>query len=74
MSTIASIILALLKIASALLSFARDRQMMQAGADAEIAKASASVLLMTQSAKDVMAQVTGMTEEEVDKALKELEP
>lgn len=74
MTTIVSIILTLLKIADALLTFARDRQMIKAGADAEIAKASASVLLKTESAKEIMAQVTAMSEEQVDKALKELEP
>jgi len=74
MSTIASIILMLLNLASMLLEYARNHQMIQAGADAEIAKASAAVLLKTESAKEIMAQVTSLNEEEVDKALKELEP
>lgn len=74
MSTIASIILALLKLAGILLTFARDRQMMKAGADAEIAKASAAILLQTESAKEIMTKVTSLDEDEVDKALKELEP
>lgn len=74
MSTIASIILTLLKLADALMDFARDRQMMKAGADAEIARASASVLLKTESAKAIMAEVSKLSETQVDKALKELEP
>lgn len=69
-----SLILTLLKIAEAIFDFARDRQLIQAGADAEIAKASASVLLKTRSAKQVMAEVTAMSDDQVDKALKELEP
>lgn len=74
MSTIVSIILALLKLAAILMNFARDRQMIQAGADAEIAKASAAVLLMTESAKQTLQEVTSLDEEQVDKALKGLEP
>lgn len=74
MSTVASIILALLKLAQVILSFAQERKLIQAGADAEIAKASAAVLSKTESAKQIMAEVTAMTEEQVDKTLKGLEP
>jgi hypothetical protein len=73
-SPLASVILSLLKLAGVLLAFARERQMLRAGADAEIAKASASVLLMTQSAKETMARVTAMDEGEVDELMRRLEP
>lgn len=74
MSMTASIILAILKLINVFMSFAQERQLIQAGADAEIAKASASILLKTESAKQVMQEVTAMTEKQVDAALKGLEP
>jgi len=74
MGTMASFIIMLLKLVSALMSFARDRQMLKAGADAEIARASAQVLMMTQAAKETMAKVTAMNEEQVDAMMKDLEP
>ena len=74
MFTCAKIALTLLQLADVLVALARSRQQMQAGADAEIAKASASILLKCQSAKEVMRRVMAMSEAEVDQSLKELEP
>jgi hypothetical protein len=74
MFTYAKIALALLQLADVLVALARSRQQMQAGADAEIAKASASILLKCQSAQEVMGRVVAMSQAEVDQSLKELEP
>ncbi len=74
MFTYAKIALTLLQLADVLVALARSRQQMQAGADAEIAKASASILLKCQSAQEIMGRVVAMSEAEVDQSLKELEP
>ena len=69
-----SIILLTLKIVNAVTGWIRDQQGIQAGEDKEIARASATILLSTQSAKAIMAEVTAMTDEQVDATLKGLEP
>jgi len=74
MFTWAKIALLALQVADMLVTLARSKQQMDAGADREIAKASASILAKTQAAKEVMVEVMGMKDDEVDKALKGLEP
>lgn len=69
-----SVLLALLQIADRLLDIARAKQLIDAGKDAEIAKASASILAKTAAAKAVLKDVMALREDEVDKALRELEP
>lgn len=66
--------LALLKLAGYILDIVREKQQMDAGADRAIAEASASILAKTAAGKEIMAQVMAMTAEQVDAALKELEP
>lgn len=66
--------LALLKLAGYILDIVREKQQMDAGADRAIAEASASILAKTAAGKEIMAQVMAMTPEQVDAALKELEP
>lgn len=68
------IALALLKLANMIVSWVREKQQMDAGHDRAIAEASASILSKTQAAKEIMAKISGMTEAQVDAALKELEP
>jgi hypothetical protein len=68
-----SLILLILRIVDAATNWLRDQQGIKAGEDAEIAKASAAILLKTQSAKQIMAEVTAMTDAQVDEALKRLE-
>lgn len=63
-----------LQLILALVSWLREKGQLQAGADQEIAKASAAILLKTESAKAILAQVTAMTDAQVDEALKQLEP
>lgn len=70
----AQIGLALVKLANLVLGLIHDKQQMDAGTDKAIAIEAASILKKTQTAKEVMAQVEGMTEAQVDAALKELEP
>jgi hypothetical protein len=69
-----SLALTLLRIADSLISWMREQGQINQGKDAEIAKASAAILIKTRSAKEIMAQVTAMTDEQVDKTLKGLEP
>lgn len=74
MFTYAKIALLLLQVVQMLVNLARSKQLMDVGADREIAKASASILLKTQAMKSVMAEVTAMSSDQVDQALKGLEP
>ena len=63
-----------LQILLAFLSWLRETQQLDAGRDKEIALAAAAILMKTQTAKQVMAEVTAMTDSQVDEALKKLEP
>ncbi len=74
MFTYAKLAMLFLQLANTLANLARSKQMMDAGADRAIAQASAGILKDTQVAKEIMAQVMGMTESQVDDALKALEP
>lgn len=74
MITWASVILALLKIVNAIMGAVNREQLMQAGADAEIAKVSASILEKTAAGKAIMEKVNGMTDADVDAGLRDLEP
>lgn len=70
----AKVILAALQIAEIVMTWLRNKELLDAGADREIARASASILVKTQAGREIVAQVTAMTPEEVDAALKALEP
>lgn len=74
MITWASVILALLKIVNAIMGAVNREQLMQAGADAEIAKVSASILEKTAAGKAIIEKVNGMTDADVDAGLRDLEP
>ena len=65
--------IAFLKLANIAVNFAKEKQLMDAGSDRAIAQASANILKKTQAAKEVMAEVMAMTDEQVDEALKRLE-
>ena len=69
-----SLILALLQVASGLLSWMKSRQAIQQGEDEAIAKATAAILVQTVASKKIMADIMGMTDIQVDEALKKLEP
>lgn len=74
MFTWPKIALLALQFAEAIVSYLREKKQMDAGADREIARATASILLKTQAGKEIVAAVTAMTPDEVDAALKSLEP
>lgn len=68
------LILLALKIIGGFIDLARNQQLMDAGQDKAIAQAAASILVKTQAAKEVMKEVTAMTDAQVDASLKGLEP
>lgn len=69
-----SLAVALLKLTNLILDLVRTGKAVQSGKDAEIAKEAAAILSKTQTAKEIMQQVTGLSEAQVDATLRELEP
>lgn len=74
MFTWAEIVLLFLKLANAIMGQINDQRQFKAGADAEIAKISASILRKTQAGKAMMEKVDAMSEADVDAGLVGLEP
>ena len=72
--TWARLALALIQTANNIMRYVDRAQAVKAGTDAEIAKASAAILMKTEAAKQIMTEVTAMTDEQVDETLKRLEP
>lgn len=72
--TIAKIAVALLQLALLFVEWAKQKQAIDAGYDKAIAETSVAILKKTEAAKAVLGRVTGMTESQVDQALKDLEP
>lgn len=68
------IVLLLLQVANRIADIVREKGQMDAGRDRALAEASASILAKTQAGKEILTTVSGMTEDEVDAALKALEP
>jgi len=73
-TTWASVILLALKILNAIMGAVNREKWMQAGADAEIAKTALAILERTEAGKKIMERVNAMPEEDVDAALRGLEP
>lgn len=73
-TTWASLFLTALKILNAIMGAVNREKWMQAGADAEIAKAALAILERTDAGKKIMERVNAMPEEDVDAALVGLEP
>ena len=69
-----SLILALLKFVNNLMDWVQREKYMKAGADAEIAKVSAAILKKTESGKKIWEKIDAMGSDEVDAALRDLEP
>lgn len=63
-----------LTIADKLLDIARAKQLISAGEDRQIAKATATILSKTEVGKQIDLRAAGLTEAQVDEELKELEP
>ena len=74
MFTWAGIILAVLKLINTIMGTLNQDKWMQAGADAEIAKISASILARTEAGKKMMEKVNAMSDADVDAGLRDLEP
>lgn len=66
--------LALLQIADKIISFVRERKLIEAGVEQEIARASAAILVKTAAAKKTMEEVSALNEKQVDDLLRSLEP
>lgn len=63
-----------LQFALAIVSWLKEKQLMDAGTDREIARASASILAKTDAAKGIAEHLAQLTEAQVDVELKDLEP
>ena len=74
MFTWPSILLAVLKLINEIMGAVNRDKWMQAGADAEIAKISASILAKTQAGKAIFEKVRATDEKAVDSGLRDLEP
>ena len=64
--TWASLILALIKLALSLTTWAREKELLQAGQDKAIATASLEVLEATTAGKELRDRITAMDDPEVD--------
>lgn len=70
----AEIVLLILKIVNAIMGEIGNQRQFKAGADAEIAKVSASILAKTTAGKAIMEKVNAMDDSAVDAELRGLEP
>jgi hypothetical protein len=68
------IILLVLKIVDAVMGRVNQDQWIKAGADAEIAKISASILQKTAAGKKIMERINALSDADVDAELRGLEP
>jgi hypothetical protein len=64
--------LALLKIANSLITWGRERELVSAGQDKQIAEQSAAILVKSDAAKAVMQQMSVLDDKQVDDVLKQL--
>lgn len=74
MFTYAKLALALLQVVEMLVNLAKTKQMMDAGADREIARTSASILAKTEAGKKILERVNALSDKDVDVELAGLEP
>lgn len=68
----ASIALLLLQIANQIVTYLNSRKLMDAGADAEIAKASAAILSKTEYARQTRERIDALPRDTVDVLLGDL--
>jgi hypothetical protein len=68
------IILLVLKLANAIMGDVNNQRQFTAGQDAEIAKISAAILRKTAAGKAMMEKVDALSADDVDAALRDLEP
>lgn len=67
-----SLALLLLKIADKILGIVQESKLIDAGADKEIAKASAAILSKTSFAKQTKEKIDGMSRSDLDVLLNDL--
>jgi Flp pilus assembly protein TadB len=72
--TYLSLAIAVLKLVSAFMTWARERELISQGADAEIAKQALAIASKTAAAKVIMEKINAMSDAEVDSDLRGLEP
>lgn len=70
--TYAQIALAVLKFINFLLSRAHEKGLISEGEDRAIARETAAILAKSKFAKEIMAQVSSLTETQTDDVLKQL--
>ena len=69
-----SLALALLKIVTPILTWARQRELISEGYDEAIARETQAILAQTAVGKKMMEKVNAMSDAEVDAGLRSLEP
>lgn len=69
-----SVVLSLLKIASTLFGFFQQQKWISEGQAIEVAKASAEILRKSGYAKKALEEASGMSDDELDRRLREFEP
>lgn len=69
-----SLIIAVLKVVSAIMDWVNREELMQAGYDQAIAEVSAAILKKTVAGRAMMEKVNAMSDAEVDAGLRGLEP
>ena len=74
MFTWAEIVLLALKVVNAIMGEVGNQRQFKAGADAEIAKISASILAKTAAGKAIMEKVNALSDDDVNAQLRGLEP
>ena len=63
----------LLQLTNNIMDWVQEKQLLDAGEDKAIAKASLAVLAKTQAGRDYLAKLQAMTDKQVDDVLAELE-
>ena len=69
-----SLALALLKFVNNIMTWARQRELISHGYDQAIAEQTKQILVKTTEGKKIMEKVNAMSDDDVDAALRDLEP
>ena len=69
-----SLALALLKFVNAIMTWARERELISKGYDQAIAEQSAAILKKTEAGKAILERVNALSDDDVDAELRGLEP
>jgi hypothetical protein len=69
-----SLALTLLKVVNQIMTWARERELIDKGYDKAIAEVTQSILVKTAAGKAIMEKVNRMSDAEVDDGLRGLEP